>query len=140
MEQRKRDLTKRVQTLRNAFRYFFRALRLKCPVCGLSPMFIPALKTRTFYDWFTPLDGCHRCGYPYVREPGYWLVPVWIIGFGNSTACGAVAALIAHYCFNLDLIWVTIVGSATTGIVAFLFARHAKALFLALDLYFDPED
>ena len=33
---------------------------------------------------------CERCGYPYVRESGYWLVPVWIIGFGVSSASGGI--------------------------------------------------
>jgi hypothetical protein len=141
MAQRKGGQAPKIQarTWGLACRYFVRALRLKCPVCGISPMFVPALKNKSLYDWFTPLDGCHRCGYPYMREDGYWLVPVWIIGFGFSTTVGALTASGYYFFYRPDIIPATLLGSITTAVVAFLFARQAKALFLAMDHFFDPE-
>ena len=46
---------------RQAWLYFRRALRLRCPECGVSPVFVPWYRTRSLRDWFTPLDGCPRC-------------------------------------------------------------------------------
>jgi hypothetical protein len=97
-------------------------------------------QTRSFYDWLTPLDGCPRCGYAYDREPGYWLVPVWIIGFGFSCTIGFFVATIGLIVFDHDALTVSILGSLTTAATAFLGARHAKAIFIAIDRYIDPED
>ena len=140
MEQSKWDRAPDERTLPLACRYLLRALRLRCPVCGISPMFVRFTRLRGLYDWFTPLDGCHRCGYPYLREPGYWLVPVWIIGFGVSTGSGAIVAGLVYHYANLDLIWISLIASLTTGTVALLFSRQAKALFLAIDRFCDPEE
>src|SRR5690349_1329720 len=58
----------------NLWQFLFRAIRLRCPECGVSPMFVPVARTRSLRDWFTPLDGCPRCGYAYDREDGYFLL------------------------------------------------------------------
>ena len=138
MLQRKRDRTPKQGFIRRALAYLWRALRLRCPYCGRCPMFVPILRLKSLYDWFTPLDGCHACGHPYVRDDGYWLVPVWIIGFGVSTACGATAATLARYLLHWELLPITFLACGTTLVTSFLGARHAKSLFLALDQYFDP--
>ena len=82
------------RTTATAWRYLCRAIRLRCPACGISPIFIVVRCVRRLRDWFTPLDGCPRCGYPYEREPGYYLIPIWAINYGvgvslgwGSTAC-----------------------------------------------------
>ena len=43
---------------------------------------------RSLRDWFTPLDGCPRCGYPYEREPGYYLMSIWAINYGVGSIVG----------------------------------------------------
>ena len=58
------------------------ALRWKCPTCGVSPIFIPWYEVRSLRDWFMPLDGCPRCGYPFEREPGYFLLSIFAINYG----------------------------------------------------------
>src|SRR5436309_2228096 len=79
--------------------YFRRALRLRCPECGVSPMFMPAIKTRSIWNWFTPLDGCPRCGYAYERESGYFLLSTWAFNYGVVAGLGVVIALV------VDAIW-----------------------------------
>ena len=39
--------------VREAFAYLGRAARLKCPVCGTRPIFIPLRRVRNLSDWFT---------------------------------------------------------------------------------------
>ena len=123
---------------RRAFLYFRRACLLKCPECGTKPVFVPLLRIRSLRDYFTPLDGCPRCGYAYERETGYFLLAIWAINYGFGSLLG-----IAIYCFlefNYHLSLPVLLGSVITPVVLFnfFFARHSKALFLTLDHYFDP--
>ena len=64
------------------------ALRWKCPTCGVSPIFIPWYEVRSLRDWFMPLDGCPRCGYPFEREPGYFLLSIFAINYGVGAFIG----------------------------------------------------
>ena len=74
--------------------YLVRGLRLKCPECGITPVFMPALRTRSVHDWVTPLDGCPRCGYAYQREGGYFLIASWGVHYFVVTGLCLVAALV----------------------------------------------
>jgi hypothetical protein len=101
-------------------------------------VFLPILKTRRLRDYFTPLDGCPRCGYAYERETGYFLLSIWAINYGFGSILG-----IAIYCYlewNYHLPLPLLLVGVITPVVLFnfLFARHSKAFFLALDHYFDP--
>ena len=84
--------------------HFCRALRLRCPACGISPIFISWKKVRSLRDWFAPLDGCPRCGYPYEREPGYYLMSIWAINYGVGSVLGL--AIYGFLEWKLDLpVW-----------------------------------
>src|ERR671915_519718 len=80
--------------VRRAARYFLRAARLRCPECGVSPVFVPLRRTRSLRDWFTPLDGCPRCGYAYERESGYFLLATWGIHYFTVTGLGLAFGLV----------------------------------------------
>jgi uncharacterized protein (DUF983 family) len=114
------------------------ALALKCPTCGERPMFIPWHQVRSLRNWFKPLDGCPRCGYPFEREPGYFLMPIFAVNYGVGALLGLVIYLVLDFALHLP-IWLVL----TLTIIPILlfniwFARHSKALFLAFDLFFDP--
>ncbi|MEI6338903.1 MAG: hypothetical protein WCQ57_10015 [Verrucomicrobiota bacterium] len=78
------------------------AMRLRCPACGTRPIFIPWYKVRSLHDWFTPLDGCPRCGYAYEREPGYFLLSIWAINYGFSSILGLWKRVSPTYCHILE--------------------------------------
>jgi hypothetical protein len=124
--------------IHRAFTYFFRSCHLQCVECGTKPIFTPLLKIRSLSDYFAPLDGCPRCGYAYERETGYFLLAIWAINYGFGSLAGI--ALYFYLEFNYKLPLPTLLASVVLPVVAFniLFARHAKAFFLALDHYFDP--
>jgi uncharacterized protein (DUF983 family) len=122
----------------SAWRFIRRGLCLKCPECGISPVFVPIHKVRSLFDWFTPLDGCPRCGYAYEREDGYFLLAVWGVNYGVVAGLGTIFGvwLQSHYHPGLwSPIWLWLL---PMPLLSFLFARHAKSLFLAMDHYFDP--
>jgi uncharacterized protein (DUF983 family) len=115
-----------------------RALKLRCPECGISPIFRPWRQTRSLFDWLTPLDGCPRCGYAYQREQGYFLLSIWALNYGLIAGLALLISLTLDVLFDLSL-WTQIVCVfAPMPLFSFLFARHSKALFLALDHYCDP--
>lgn len=138
---REEAAVERRHTWRQAARFFARALALDCPVCGTKPIFKPWPRVRTFYDWFTPLDGCPRCGYPYEREPGYFLLAVFGFNFGIGTTLGigGFICLAVYGDVANTPMWVLLVTTALpVPIINVLIARHMKALFIALDHFVDP--
>jgi uncharacterized protein (DUF983 family) len=114
------------------------ALRWKCPTCGERPMFIPWRQVRTLRDWFLPLDGCPRCGYPFEREPGYFLLSIFAINYGAGAFLGLIIYLLLDFCFHLPIWLVLTLTIIPIPIFNLWFARYSKALFLAFDLFFDP--
>lgn len=127
------------ELVRRLMVYLARALRLRCPECGVSPVFVPAGKTRTVRDWVTPLDGCPRCGYAYERESGYFLIAIWGIHYFTVTGLGLAAGLVLDALVPGIPLWLLVVIAAVpTVLFGFFFSRYAKSLYLAIDHYFDP--
>jgi uncharacterized protein (DUF983 family) len=118
--------------------YLGRGLRLRCPECGVSPVFVPAGKTRSVRDWVTPLDGCPRCGYAYEREAGYFLIAIWGIHYFTVTGLGLAAGLVLDTLVPMPLWALVVVTAVPTVAFGFFFSRYAKSLYLAIDHYFDP--
>lgn len=121
-------------------RYIGRALLLRCPVCGKSPIFLPMLKTRRMRDWFCPLDGCPRCGYPYEREPGYFLASTWVINYGAGSILGIVIYAVLDLTVHPSIGWLLAGVLSPIALFNLLFARHSKALFIAIDHLSDPHE
>jgi uncharacterized protein (DUF983 family) len=126
-------------SFRRILQYLWRATWWRCPVCGTRPIFIPVRQVRNFHDWLTPLDGCPVCGYAYDREPGYFLMSVWAIGYAASAVVGiAIYVYLQVWHSDLSLTLTLLAVALPLPIVNVLFARHAKAYFLAIDHVFDP--
>jgi uncharacterized protein (DUF983 family) len=120
------------------WRYLDRTARLRCPTCGISPLFLPASRVESISDWFTMLPGCPRCGYAYDREPGYFLFALWMINFGIVAIVGLGLLFLLDYLFDLStpqLILFTLIPLWMLGILS---VRHTKAFFLAFDHLLSP--
>jgi hypothetical protein len=125
-------------SVKKAWLYLQRSARLRCPVCGISPLFLPAHKVEGLEDWFTTLPGCPRCGFAYEREPGYFLLPIGLVNFGVVIGCGMSFMFSLDSLFELStaqLIFFTLV---PTWLISILCIRHTKAFFLAIDHFIDP--
>ena len=129
---------KQPRTVQKALLYTLRALRLRCPTCGERPMFLPWSKVRNLGDWFTPLDGCPRCGYAYDREPGYFLMAIWGVNYGVIGLGSMTAYFILRSWTSIPYTALLLFCVLPAPLLSILFARHAKSLFLALDHFFDP--
>jgi uncharacterized protein (DUF983 family) len=121
-----------------AWLYLRRAMKLRCPECGISPVFTPFKTVRSLFDWFSPLDGCTRCGYAYTREQGYFLLAIWGVNYGVVGGMGLTISLIFEWLHPLELWQHLAFIFLPLAPVSFLFARHAKSIFLAMDHFCDP--
>src|SRR5262245_28785803 len=119
--------------------YIWRAMRLRCPECGISPVFTPLRRVRSLFDWFTPLDGCPRCGFAYNREQGYFLLAIWGVNYGVVAGLGVLIAMLLEYFHPLTMWQYMLFVFSPLPLLSMIFARHAKSLFLAMDHYFDPQ-
>lgn len=99
---------------------------------------MPLSQTRSVWNWFTPLDGCPRCGYAYERESGYFLMATWGVNYGVVAGLGMGLALLLDATVGLTVRQAILYVFLPLPLFAFAFARHAKSLYLALDHYFDP--
>lgn len=108
---------KPVPTRRSGWRFFVRAVRLRCRECGISPIFVPLRRTRTLDDWLTPLDGCPRCGYAYNREEGYFLMAIWGVHYFAVAGFGLVLGLILEQFLTIDIGWVVLLTALPTILV-----------------------
>lgn len=122
----------------NAIVYFRRALRLRCPVCGVSPLFPSARSVRSLHDWLTPLEGCPRCRYRYERESGYFLLATWAINYIVVGGLALAVWLLVATLTTLSLTSTLLVLLIPMPLLSLLLVRHAKALWLALDHFIDP--
>jgi uncharacterized protein (DUF983 family) len=117
---------------------FWRATFWRCPHCGQRPIFLSVFKTRSLYDWFTPLDGCPRCGYAYEREPGYFLMAIWAINYGMIAIMGAGLYFIFDFFTDWSLRQILFCVLPLAAFAAVLLIRHSKAWFMAFDQWCDP--
>lgn len=115
-----------------------RALRLRCPLCGVSAIFLSLQRTRRFDDWFKPLDGCPRCGYAYDREPGYFLLATWVLNYGFVSSFGIAVWLFLEAQGGWTTKEILIAALVPMPIMSLLLVRHSKAVWLAIDHAFDP--
>ena len=118
-------------SLRRVTDLFIRALRLRCPHCGGSPIFV---------TWSHLVPNCPVCGLGLERgEEGYWLgayffnlmavetvFSVWVVGFLLCTWPEPPWGL-----FQVTTV-------ALMLVVPFAFFPFSKTLFLAFDLWMRP--
>ncbi len=62
----------------------------------------------------------------------------WAVNYGVIAGVGMIVALSIDHFFHPALWKLITTVAIPMPIFAFLFARHAKALYLAMDHYFDP--
>ncbi|MEQ8208643.1 MAG: DUF983 domain-containing protein [Lacipirellulaceae bacterium] len=105
-----------------------RGLRLRCPACGVSPLFC---------GWFAMNDPCENCGRRFDRAPGYLLGSIY---FNYGVTAVLVVAIYFGCYFAEVLTGKQLLVVLTLMIVVFplWFFRYARALWIAFDELFDP--
>ena len=105
-----------------------RSLLLRCPYCGQGRLFDGMIRMR---------ENCDRCGLKYEREPGFFLGSIY---FNYGLTALLVAVTYPYLLFNGILSESRLLLGAFVFVVLFpmLFFRHARALWLGFDQWYDP--
>jgi uncharacterized protein (DUF983 family) len=107
---------------------WWRALRLRCPACGATPI---------FRGWFAMHEACPACGRRFNRDPGYLLGSIYF-NYG-ITAVLVVGMYFAMYFRDwLDDRGRLVVLSLFTILFPIWFFRYARAFWIAFDERWDP--
>lgn len=120
--------------------FLWNATLLHCPICGKHPIFVPISKVKKIYDWLTPLDGCPKCGHAYDREAGYFLFAVWAFSYMSCIISGFLVYLLLSNITGWGFGWRLFLTMVLMFFFGFFSIRHAKAYFIAMDRFFDPEN
>lgn len=107
----------------------FRSLALRCPHCGRDPI---------FRRWFSMNPACRHCGTRFEREAGFYLGSIYV-NYGLTALLVAVVYPILVFRQSLDEQSVLLCAAAFVLLFPLLFFRHARAIWLAFDEYFDPK-
>jgi hypothetical protein len=104
-------------------RVLLRAARLRCPRCGIGPLFRGAFRMH---------EACPHCGFSYEREPGFYLGSIYL-NYGATVIL--TGGLYAFVVLVLGLSNETALATCLAAAVLFpiLFFRHARSFLLALD-------
>ena len=105
-----------------------RALRLRCPRCGVGVLFKNLILMH---------DRCPNCGLKYERAPGYFLGSTYInYGFMAITVTSLYMSL--HYGASISNEALTIPLMIYCIVVPIFLFRYARSWWLAMDCYCDP--
>lgn len=116
---------------------FYRAIRLRCPVCG---------KGKVFAGFFKSHRQCSECGAVYDREPGFFLGSIYF-NYGLTALICAIAYPLLSFGelapkvgdFTRDQVAMAIVlGFAL--LFPMWFFRYARSLWLGMDQFWDPRE
>jgi uncharacterized protein (DUF983 family) len=104
-----------------------RALTLRCPRCGGTPLFT---------GWFAMPVTCALCGLRYERAQGYWVGAIYV-NYAVTTVI-AVAGFFLTYP-ALSITTELVLWSAFVILFPLWFFRYSRSLWLAVELLVNPE-
>jgi uncharacterized protein (DUF983 family) len=121
---------------RQVIQYFWRALRLRCPVCGGGGL---------LRSWFKIKPQCPSCGFALQREEGYFTGAMAMNLMASEFIVTAVLVVLMITTWPLALSWpspelqtawiVSIVAAGLLPLITFPFSR---TLWVAFDVIFRP--
>ena len=110
-------------TVARVGRILGRALRLRCPRCGRSPLYA---------RWFRMHERCAACGLRYEREQGYFVGAIYI-NYAVTAAVAVGGVLVLDWTVGLTLAQQLVLGVALGVLVPLVFFRHARSLWLVMN-------
>ena len=112
----------------SVFGLWWRALRLRCPRCGVGPI---------FSGWFTMNDACPSCGRQFNRGPGYLLGSIYF-NYGLTASLVTIFYFAMFFGDVLNDSQRLLVLSLFAAAFATWFFRYARAFWIAFDERWDP--
>ncbi|MFM8289527.1 MAG: DUF983 domain-containing protein [Planctomycetaceae bacterium] len=107
-----------------------RALRLRCPRCGEGTLFQGLLRMH---------PRCTGCGLRFEREAGFFLGSIYL-NYGLTALFNTVTWVVLRFGMGLPAIYILPGLLLFSLLFPLFFHRYARALWLNLDLQFNPPD
>ena len=105
-----------------------RAIRLRCPRCGLG---------RLFRGPFKSLHNCAGCHLRFEREQGYYLGAIYL-NYGATVVLALTGYFLGERYGALTLTQQIALWGTFSLLFPLWFFRYSRSLWLALDHFFDP--
>ncbi|HXG04870.1 MAG TPA: DUF983 domain-containing protein [Candidatus Binatia bacterium] len=112
-----------------AVRIARRALRLRCPRCGRSPL---------FQGWFRMARECGVCGLRFERAQGYFVGAIYI-NYGVSSVLALAGFFALWRLFDLSPAGQLAVWVPFLLLFPLWFFRYSRSLWLAIEYFVNPE-
>jgi len=107
----------------------WRALRLRCPLCG---------KGKLFRGWIASNDRCSHCGADLKREPGFYLGSIYY-NYGLTSLIVMIAYPLLLFTGTLTNDQLLYASLAFVVLFPLWFFRYARSLWLGFDQLWDPK-
>jgi uncharacterized protein (DUF983 family) len=105
-----------------------RAVRLRCPRCGQTPLFT---------GWFRMHARCDLCGLVFERAQGYWVGAIYVNY--AATALIAVTGAFVLWGHGMSMTGQLALWIPFCVIFPLWFFRYSRSLWLALEYCINPE-
>ena len=115
---------------RRVNRLLGRALRLKCPDCGLGPLYKSLFKMNT---------RCDYCGLVYEREQGYFVGAIYLNVIATESLLLGTLVVYGLITGRIDetILTVLVILALTLPLVYF---HHTRSFWLCIDHLLNPRD
>lgn len=90
-------------------------------------------------SWVFPREVCDACGLRFEREPGYYLLSTWAGSYGLAGLAGIGTWLALELTVTLSTTTLAAIVLPVVLLVALGTLPYTKSVFLAVDLWLDPE-
>ena len=124
-----------------------RAVTLRCPRCGGTPLFPGRALTasagngrrpRASLTWFTMAPACTRCGLRFERAPGYFVGAIYV-NYAATTVIAIVGYLVLWTRTGLSTAAQLAIWVPFCVLFPLWFFRYSRSLWLALEYLVNPE-
>jgi uncharacterized protein (DUF983 family) len=116
-------------SLRRAAQLARRAMALRCPRCGEAPL---------FRGWFTMREACGLCGLRFERAPGYFVGAIYV-NYAVTVMLVIGGYLLLWRVMSLSTTMQLVIWLPVVALFPLWFFRYSRSVWLALELFFNPE-
>ena len=106
-----------------------RAVRLRCPRCGETPL---------FRGWFSMARECALCGLVFERAQGYFVGAIYI-NYAVSSVIAVGGFFVLWAWFDLPTRWQFAIWVPFLIVFPLWFFRYSRSLWLAIEYLVNPE-
>ena len=106
-----------------------RAMALRCPRCGRTPL---------FRGWFTMARQCALCGMVFERAQGYFVGAIYL-NYAVSSVIAVAGFFVLWSRWDVPVAWQFAIWVPFLLVFPLWFFRYSRSLWLATEYYVNPE-